>query len=1560
MSEKISPVDDIEHVAGAEATLSPADAGFSHVSETPEPETAPTVEGEISHIEGKEAATNEPPEAISNVSEVVGIAEEQLAEINMLGDVSRDLHLAQYTLGRIGGLDPERLKPYEKKIVAERKEYTEQFIDDAKAYKAETVKAGVETIRSLPLGSEIEKMVQLDDAAIIAEFKWRKKDKNQPLSLQEEQMLKEAFQRREIFFDKLKILGVDSNSARPLYDHILADKALEFQKRLSKESDRSRKIEEAQRYFASQKENVVEEGIFFDPELLAAIEADNVKSEQEETDKDTRDLQALTDEAFVAQTFSSDDVPNFVSPEMVKALKENKIHVKDGKELTASEALRLRRKVLGKRGSEDIERMEKHVAERTKQKNEEQNSTAASIEIPIVPPLTPEAASTQESVKTGSAVVKFGDKSTFTPREKSPHTDLVHVQEEYFTKLKELRDAMNNVDSGAVNYSEEIERLEEEEAVLTRHYDEQLNTLGFEKEKASPVSEKTPESPAVIDYDDQWEIMSEQERQKIIEGCRAVFNKGEKYRIRRTSGAIEEWTLFEIFDHGVARMFSPDGNSHKDVSLLELRSLNLTAEAPGVPVGKLHAEEGVIASSTPEATPKEHREINHAVAKQFLERFGLDDEDLLGIEGFTELSPNQQLLVLENFSNTAAKDISVEGLKSYKENLTKSGLWGRAWKTMTKQYQLGKEKGVRREEWHSGGSEEILAMKKDTLSGLTKLALTQKEFDVTQTERGLEVLFASPKFFEGKELTSEEQETIARFNDAANRYANLDFSGGDKKEEDLRALAEKEYQTALQSMTEIYVKHQSILDGVAWQHKVRSAVQMNRFFADNPELEKDLNRSAGMTTFLSGMNTLTERSAIAGAGFGLRVAAVGALGTLGLFVAAPVVGWTLGARRAKQSIAEKDLLARMGLRDTSDDVVHKQLEKEDKEGSKQVVNAKDVAKNIINAEVLAEKLTESLRELEKVSDTEIFERAKRDGSGALVRDAFGKVEKESVSKKTQLLESLDARIEYTKRKLEDELVNLGATNVERITAVNDLMEAIGHAEARVALEDPATNDVLSERLDNFLDIRKEKIEDNRKHAVKKEAIKGAAFSLGFAAAGSGIGWAVRHGIDTGWFGGGAKQPAFSPEAVGTIKHPSGVPQGVPPLEHTSSSAVVNTEAIFTEEYVRNFNDNISHIIGANTSRAPLSIEELDALRQTAGLEGAVSANAHAYNALIYEMRKSPVALSNETIQKIISNPKEYIDPSGMSAYDEVVNGATRVEDAPSTVAAQLFEATPKAYTVGRGDTLTSILKAHVSEVRALSSDGQENAIQNFVKSLNTEDLKQIGLGTDPDKLAIGQSVNLERVVQLLHEKQVGGVDILKHAEALTTPNEGVIEGGALDTHTSGAIAEAVPQSSGASVSTEAVTMNAGAHTVIQEAVAPPNGATTSRIASETQAHWHDLPQAVRLPQAAAEAQRYLEADISKLYGPPSEFGYWPREWTSLSARGATQVLNQTKETITTSDAPGYQWSVVNKMQQYIREQGFTKEYGFVPKDKENIADFIKRAHAEKIMSEGPSRLPQGK
>lgn len=71
-----------------------------------------------------------------------------------------------------------------------------------------------------------------------------------------------------------------------------------------------------------------------------------------------------------------------------------------------------------------------------------------------------------------------------------------------------------------------------------------------------------------------------------------------------------------------------------------------------------------------------------------------------------------------------------------------------------------------------------------------------------------------------------------------------------------------------------------------------------------------------------------------------------------------------------------------------------------------------------------------------------------------------------------------------------------------------------------------------------------------------------------------------------------------------------------------------------EEYRRNFNDNISHLVGAGTSRPYLSIEELQALRQSGGIDDPGTANTDAHNALIAAMRNARVALSQQQIQQI--------------------------------------------------------------------------------------------------------------------------------------------------------------------------------------------------------------------------------------------------------------------------------------------------------------------------------------
>ncbi|OGZ18436.1 MAG: hypothetical protein A2494_02875 [Candidatus Lloydbacteria bacterium RIFOXYC12_FULL_46_25] len=1584
-SEKIPPIDGAE--GGAEQEAETQEIARMHSPETPE---STLVSQEAQY---EEAKVIEPPQVIENVSEVVGIALPEKEEINMLGSVSRDLRRASMVLERIKALTPEQIKPREVALIDERTEYIENFIRETREVKDEATREGVAILRALPNAKEIEDAVSLDDEATIAELTLRKKDKDQPLSKEEESALFRSFKNRDRFFDQLKSLGIEKDSARELYHRMISEKSIELRSHIPTGVSSARRIAEttelihqvpeikasieAEATTPARPEDVITP--FLTPEVLAAIAELNAQP----TDDEKEDLNALRDETDIekmlkdipetAWNYQTPNIDESASPEILEALKRDGIHVKEGKKLTALQALILRRNVLGKRGTDDIARTQARIAENARRKREaeagrEVSASPATTPLPEALPLSVPSVEgmTVEDLEVEEIVIPpVGEVSS--PRtveaRRQKGRELLSWDDEPLGRTPEMRRQKGRELLGADVEELSLSQIKEQIILLeaqpsrTEEEEEKLKGLhwlydnaeanGFRESGIDPddvIKEIESLMPKAI-LSSESKVAIAQALKYIAPGDSQIMEKDEALAL----GTEEEREVRRAFEERWGNFMNA------------LEALGIDPDV----AEKVHLKFSKQLDAKALMSPS--KEIEARVITEYSERFNIGKEVLENIPGFSELTSGQQLLVLENFKKTAAQDVSVEGLKTYKEDLAKSGFWGRAWKNMTKQYQLGKAKGAVAEEWREGGSKEALAMKRDTLEGLTKLALTQKEFDVIEKDGTLQMEFAREELFKGKELSDEEKNTLTRFNDAANRYANLDFTGMEGEKEDFRESVEKEYQTALESVTQIYAEYDTAA-GVEWQHKVRSAVQMNRFFADNPELEKDLDRSAGMTALLSGMNTLTERGTIAGVGVGLRVGAVSMLGTAGLFVAAPFVGGFLGARRAKQSIAEKDLLARMGEYDTSDEKKHERSEIENMQGAKNVINEGDVAKNTIDAHMLINRLSSTLREINEVNETQTVERAKRDETGALLRNEKGEVIKEVVSKREQLLSSLDARIEYTKRKLEEELVNLGGTNTIRITAINDLMEALGRAESLVAFEDPHNKNLLTERLDNLLDIRKEKIEDNRKYLVRKEAAKGAALAVGFAAAGTGIGWAIRHGIDSGFFGGGAK---LSEEVMSTGKTPSG---DIPRVE---GAAVPSLEKMNEfpggGEYVRNFNDTISHVIGANTTRAPLSIEELYALRQTAGLEGPEGLNTEAHSILIAEMSKSKDALSNEAIERIMANYKNYV--SGVIDTPSVeVAPPIDLESGSAlsgTIAARVLESTPKVYAAESGDTLTSILKEHVSEVRALSSDGQENAIQNFLRSLSPEDLREIGV-TDPDKIAIGQSLNLEKVVQLLHEKQVGGVDILKHAEILTTPKGEIFESGVMDQ--SGVATDAAPgivQDAVTPSSPEAVTPPRETpgmlHMPSREEAVVGSGSDTSEHITSARVNWQSLPESTRLLEADTTAQQYLENDIATLYGPKSKFGYFPREWTSIAARNANAVLTQTKETDPSSllsDAdeipPGYEWANVGKMQQYLREQGFTKENGFVPKEKESIAEFIKRAHAAKIMNEGPTRSVQGK
>jgi len=515
-----------------------------------------------------------------------------------------------------------------------------------------------------------------------------------------------------------------------------------------------------------------------------------------------------------------------------------------------------------------------------------------------------------------------------------------------------------------------------------------------------------------------------------------------------------------------------------------------------------------------------------------------------------------------------------------------------------------------------------------------------------------------------------------------------------------------------------------------------------------------------------------------------------------------------------------------------------------------------------------------------------------------------------------------------------------------------------------------------------------------------------------------------HGL-SGAVGSGAKPPAPTGERS----------QGVPSYADAPPDSA-NPEAF----NATNFDKNIPSVVG----RVP-STEELAVLRSTGGVDNVAQANMAQHNALIEAVSKSKTPLSHEEIEAILARTPRIplpVEVQGIGPNEEVIpwnrveGGAARAEEmarlgaeankelgslagsggtsAGAVVAAgrELVQEPPGSellpYKVLSGDNFTQILKTNISELKNLSPRGQENAIQNLLKSLSPEEKTAIGLGDDPDKLAVDQTLDLNKVVQLLHEKKIGGEDLIERAAHLS----GAVEQASDFSHTTGTIgAEYSPaetdrvrefiQAARGSTNipeelarTQAV-VNANAYAeymndtdathrvqlletvgmtqqqmeeniarvlVSASSTAAFVGATVAArelSSKEAQIPWENLDPAGKITRAEVLSDQYIAEGVNKLFikGP---FEEWPKEWLLSRGRNALELLSQTKDTDPRVLLPGikeipvgHEWFVVEKLQNYMKEEGITREKGFIPNEKETVQDFLKRAFEEKVMRDGP-------
>jgi hypothetical protein len=356
-----------------------------------------------------------------------------------------------------------------------------------------------------------------------------------------------------------------------------------------------------------------------------------------------------------------------------------------------------------------------------------------------------------------------------------------------------------------------------------------------------------------------------------------------------------------------------------------------------------------------------------------------------------------------------------------------------------------------------------------------------------------------------EKITPKEQEVIETFNSVANNFSKMPYEWGQERKGRNKTqydATKKLYDKLKSQVLEIKEKREKEAEkGKAFLETVEmdSALQMEQLLNTHPEFEQEFIKLGSDPTFIdkakqNAANFLQsftgkggERAGLMLGGAGLRMAARGAAvltASTGIsLISAPViggaVGWFRGKLRAKETLSERQRLARQGVEDTSKERLA-----------------------IVDATHLTERLEKITSDIEQLL-------TKTDSSSDL-----------AVQKKIAMLFT---RLEHSQGKVEKGQVNFGDTKSALANQLN-LVTAINKAASFSAFaykESGYKNGVeeQKQRMDAWLktvgNLFAEKASSAQKEFIKEQAKKSAIYGAGFATAGYAVRW---FGEQVGWWG----------------------------------------------------------------------------------------------------------------------------------------------------------------------------------------------------------------------------------------------------------------------------------------------------------------------------------------------------------------------------------------------------------------------------------------------------------
>ncbi len=965
------------------------------------------------------------------------------------------------------------------------------------------------------------------------------------------------------------------------------------------------------------------------------------------------------------------------------------------------------------------------------------------------------------------------------------------------------------------------------------------------------------------------------------------------------------------------------------------------------------------------------------VAEQFKKTFNIESEALANIPEFAALSEGRKLLVHQELNNYAVSQIKTEALKEYRERykalgvdltpfekslVRKQGLMGGLAKVA-----VGLAQFRHKETWQKAGmsmfkrkmlAEREKELAQDIFSGeidqteyIRELSRQASEGpDAEMKEGKLQLKFLTPEDFGGT-LSPEQNEQIKNFNWMAGVYAALPHSWKERNANasDRGAFeeTEEEYHKALERILPILESQSGTEGALIDANELERRITFTQFFNTHPGVAEQLADIKDQNAWKAGLLDLAKtRGGMMALGGTIRTAAAfGASQVLayGSLVAAPlagaVTGGVMGRKRAITELEERETLAKVGLRTEDNSAQRKQLMSEleairskenflyDTSALSRISEIKEALKgmgterNIVDAAV-------------SLKDERTGEVTVRGGLVGKLAELTAKMEQASEEEQGELRKQLRTRILYSERKLNEGLINFGS-GPERIRNQYELLRALAKAKGVVAVSDEGNNegeiDLLvspewrkdkrstEERLTDMLNLREQNISAAQKEYIlkttKQAAMYGAAFAFGGAL--------VAHVVESG--GGtlsevepvGVRSPAetsahFTPEQLAAIKE--GIQNNASiKLPDADLSSAAESEVKVLEEYMN-----------ATTE------QEKNAIAETMGMtRGEIDQKIAAI------MEKSP------------STPVAPVSaPENVGATDD-------------------GEVATFEYTVKPGENLTRIAREHLDVMNDFSPEAQENIIQNFKATLSPEEVRSLGIASgNLDKIGVGEKIDVGRLNDLILTKKIGDETLIEHAHRLydgrtaapssvSTESTGstVAETAVSTPDTSAASGTAVPTEAnsaplGAPKDEAIPHATVGERVVSESAPATPTSPGATEVVNE-KVDWNKLSPEEKIPFAQNEATVNLTHDTDKIFGR-DVFGNPSKEWLAVKGEPATVLSQEAKDIAALPNA-----SSILAMKQYAIEQGFVKENGYIPRQGETIEAFLRRAHAIKVLNEGP-------